>query len=229
MKCSTTISFQPSFISKMELSTELEKYIQTHSSTEEPLLNHIYRQTNLNMVNPRMVSGHIQGLFLSLLSQLMQPSNILEIGTYTGYSAICLAKGLTQEGKLHTIEVNDEIAEFAKGNIRSALMDHCVVQHIGNALEIVPSLAATFDIIFIDGEKREYPDYFMICKDRLRNGGLLLADNVLWNGKVVDINAQNESATKAVMEFNKMVQNDKSFENVLLPIRDGIMMARKIL
>ena len=212
----------------MQYSSELENYIQAHSSNELPVLNHILRQSHLKMVNPRMVSGHIQGLLLIMLSQLVKPLKILEIGTYTGYSAICLAHGLQKDGKLQTIEINDEIAEFAKENFIEAQLENTIIQHIGSALKIIPILADTFDIIFIDGEKREYPAYFELCKDKLRSGGLLIADNVLWDGKVVNPLALDESATKAVMEFNDKIQIDPTFENVLLPIRDGIMLARKI-
>ena len=195
----------------MQLSSDLEKYILAHSSTEQPVLHHIFRQSNLKMVNPRMVSGHIQGLLLSMLSQMIQPEKVLEIGTYTGYSAICLARGLKPNGILHTIEVNDETAEFAKENFREAEMESQIVQHVGNSLEIIPQLNEMFDIIFIDGEKREYPEYYLACKDIIQKGGLLIADNVLWDGKVVNPAAQAESATKAVMEFNRLIQNDPYF------------------
>lgn len=212
----------------MNFSPELEKYIQQHSAPELPILNEIYRKTNLNMVNPRMVSGHIQGLFLTFLAQMCKAKKILEIGTYTAYSAICMARGMTEDGILHTIEINDEVAEFARENIAMAKMDQLIKLHVGSALKIIPSLQeSNFDIIFIDGEKKEYPAYFEICKDRVRPGGLLLADNVLWDGKVVDPGAFGEAATKAVMDFNNAIQEDESYENMLLPIRDGIMVARK--
>lgn len=213
----------------MKLSPELEQYIQLHSSPELPVLHEIYRKTNLSMVNPRMVSGHIQGLFLTFLAQLCKAKKILEIGTYTAYSAICMAHGMVEDGILHTIEVNDEIAEFARENIALAKMEQKIHLHVGSAMKIIPALQENnFDIIFIDGEKKEYPAYFKICKDLVRPGGILIADNVLWDYKVINPEAFDEAATKAVMDFNNAIQEDEGFENMLLPIRDGIMIARKL-
>jgi caffeoyl-CoA O-methyltransferase len=207
---------------------DIDQYIENHSSPESTILNKIYRDSNLQMINPRMVSGHIQGLFLKMISLMIKPKNILEIGTYTGYSAICLAQGLAQDGNLHTIEINDELISMAHDYFESEGLSQTIIQHVGNALEIIPELNHSFDLIFIDGEKREYPQYYNICVDKLNSGGYLIADNVLWNGKVVDQATHNESATKAILEFNKMVQEDVRTENVLLPIRDGLMMVRKL-
>jgi caffeoyl-CoA O-methyltransferase len=213
--------------SKMTFQDELEIYAEKHSSTELPILSKIYRETNIRMLNPRMVSGHLQGLFLSMLSKMIAPKTILEIGTFTGYSAICLSQGLAHGGKLHTIEINDELAETAKAYFVEAGLEDSIVQHIGDAREIIPNLQFQFDLIFVDGEKREYPEYYKLCCNSLKPGGLLLADNVLWNGKVIDDESNTDTATKAIQEFNESVKNDPMFENLLLPLRDGLMMARK--
>lgn len=212
----------------MNFTTDIEHYIKTHTSEGPVALNEIFRRSNLSVINPRMVSGHIQGMLLSLLSKFLMPSKILEIGTFTGYSAVCLAQGLTANGVLHTIEVNDEIAEKAAENFQLAGLGNSIKLHIGNALNIIPTLGNNFDLVFIDAEKREYPAYFNCCKNIVRRGGLIIADNVLWDGKVVDSASQNDEATKAVMEFNNLVHNDSQFENLLLPLRDGLMLARKI-
>lgn len=208
----------------MTISQELEQYIEKHSTSEDLLLTKIYRETNIRMINPRMVSGHIQGLFLTLIAKMLKPDLILEIGTYTGYSTICLAKGLVPEGKIHTIEINDELGEVAKGYFKETKLENKIQIHIGNAISVIPELNLKFDLIYIDGEKREYTEYYKICVPYIKPGGYLLADNVLWNGKVVEP-LVNDPATKAVLEFNRLISNDPRFENVLLPLRDGLMMA----
>jgi len=205
----------------------LGQYIEKYSSEEIPILKKIYRETNIRMLNPRMVTGHIQGLFLTFISRILKPSLILEIGTYTGYSAICLALGLAPKGKLHTIEINDEISEIAKSYFNEAGLSNKIIQHIGDARIIIPQLNLKFDLIYIDGEKREYPDYYKISMKYLINGGYLLADNVLWDGKVLNSPVNSDIATKAIQKFNKLVHDDIHCKNFLLPLRDGIMVLRK--
>ena len=207
---------------------EIFKYAEEHSTPELPILNKIYRETNIRYLNPRMVSGHIQGAMLSMLSKMVQPTRILEIGTFTGYSAICLAQGLQSDGKVHTIELKDEIAEVANQYFIEAGLTEKIMLHIGNAIEVVPAINLTFDLIYIDGEKREYPKYYNSCINYLNPGGYLIADNVLWDGKVLNASAQNETATIAVMKFNDLIKNDSNLENLLIPIRDGLMIARKL-
>jgi caffeoyl-CoA O-methyltransferase len=212
----------------MQLSIDLEKYIEAHSSPELPILTKIYRETNIRHLNPRMVSGHNQGLFMSFISKMISPQSILEIGTYTGYSAICLTQGLRTGGRLHTIEIDDEIADIAAKYFSEANLDDKITLHVGNACKIVPALKIHFDLIFIDGEKREYPEYYNTCMKFLKPGGYLLADNVLWEGKVLDKNQYDDPATSAINQFNNLINNDSNLENILLPLRDGLMLARKI-
>ena len=208
-------------------SIDIEKYIEAHSSPELPILTKIYRETNLSQINPRMVSGHNQGLFLSFISKMIKPTTILEIGTYTGYSAICLAQGLQHGGVLNTIEVDDEVADLAGKYFAESGLTQSIHLHIENALQLIPELNLMFDLIFIDGEKREYPSYFHTCIPYLKKGGYLIADNVLWEGKVIDNKYNNDEATQAIKEFIMLISSEKSLEHVLLPIRDGLMLARK--
>jgi len=205
----------------------LEQYIELHSTPELSILSKIYRETNVRFLNPRMVSGHIQGLLLTMLSKMINPDLILEIGTFTGYSAICLAQGLKPKGKLHTIEVNDEISPIANGYFVEAGLTDSIIEHVGDARKIIPLLNCNFDLIFIDGEKNEYPEYYQICVDILNPGGLLIADNVLWNEKIIDPNFKEDKTTKAILRFNKLIHDDTRFENLILPIRDGFTIARK--
>ena len=204
----------------------LQKYSEDHTSEESALLTRINRETHLHELRPRMLSGHLQGRYLSMLSKMIQPKYILEIGTYTGYSALCLAEGLQKDGKLITLEKNEEL----KGKI-SAYLDQSdykdqIEVKIGEAASILPTLNYTWDMIFIDADKENYPVYYDMTIDNLRSGGLLLADNVLWSGKVYDPQ-QQDKVTNTIRSFNEMVLNDPRVENILLPIRDGIMMARK--
>jgi predicted O-methyltransferase YrrM len=205
---------------------DLEEYIEKHSSEELPILQKIYRETHIKYLNPRMVCGHIQGLFLSMISKMIAPSNILEIGTFTGYSAICLAQGLREGGKLLTIEIDEEMAEIASNYIDEAGMHEIEVVN-GDALEIISELTQLFDIIYIDGEKREYPQYLSLCLPHLKSGGFLIADNVLWSGKILSTVTADDKATLAVKEFNESMANNSQLEKVLLPLRDGIYVCRK--
>jgi predicted O-methyltransferase YrrM len=208
-------------------SIDIEKYIEAHSSPELPILTKIFRETNLTQINPRMVSGHNQGLFLSFISKMIKPLHILEIGTYTGYSAICLAQGLQRSGALHTIEIDDEVADLAGIYFAESGLNQSIQLHVGDALKVIPQLNIMFDLIFIDGEKREYPAYFHTCIPYLNKGGYLIADNALWEGKVIESKNSHDKATVAINEFNTLVSNDKSLESLLLPLRDGLILARK--
>lgn len=212
----------------MTLQDDILNYAENHSTPELPILNKIFRETNIRMLNPRMVSGHMQGKLISMLSQMIKPEYILEIGTFTGYSAICLAQGLLPNGKLHTIEINDEIADIAQKYFVEAGLNDKIILHIGNAIEIVPKINQQFDLIFIDGEKREYSQYFNVCFEYLKPGGFLIADNVLWDGKVVESAALKDLTTKSILDFNNLVQNDKRTDNLLLPFRDGLTILRRI-
>lgn len=205
---------------------ELERYIQQHTSPEEPTLTELNRRTHLQVLQPRMVSGHVQGKILEMISCMIQPKYILEIGTFTGYSAICLAKGLTPDGTLHTFEVNDELEEIASEFIEKSGYGNQIVRHIGSALEAAPSLHITFDLIFIDGDKREYPQYYQMAKKMVRRGGYILADNVLWDGKVVEVPTPKDEYTQQILRFNKMVQDDPDVENVIVHFRDGMTLIR---
>ena len=206
---------------------KLEQYIIDHSSTEDPVLDELYRQTHLRFVNPNMVSGHIQGRILEMISRMVSPENVLEIGTYTGYSAICLAKGLKSEGKVHTIESNDELVTFSNSYFEKAGLKSKIIIYTGRAQEIIPSLDFLFDLVFIDGDKREYCDYYNLIIDKVRPGGIILGDNVLWGGKVLEKSPRDPQA-KGIIAFNDMIKNDPRIENVIIPLRDGLMMIRKL-
>lgn len=212
----------------IEINTTLNDYIQAHTSAEDELLRELTRVTHLHVIQPRMLSGHLQGKVLEMFSHMIRPHRILEIGTFTGYSALCLARGLNEGGRLHTIELNDELIELAQKFIqRSALCDK-IVQHQGNALDIIQQLDETFELVFIDGDKREYCAYYQAAFDKVARGGYILADNVLWDGKVVEPVHANDKHTLGVLAFNQLVMADTRVENVLLPFRDGMMLARKL-
>jgi caffeoyl-CoA O-methyltransferase len=203
----------------------LAAYAEQHSTAESNALKAINRDTHVNVLMPRMLSGHLQGRLLSMISRMINPMRVLEIGTYTGYSAICLAEGLRAGGKLITIDKNAELEERVRKNLALAGVSDVVDLRFGQAQEIIPSLEGPFDLVFIDADKERYSLYFDLVIDKVRPGGIILADNVLWSGKVLD--AQPDKDTKAILAFNSKVNSDPRVENVLLPIRDGIMMARK--
>jgi len=206
----------------------LDQYIINHISPEDDFLNELDRETHLKVLRSRMLSGHLQGQILSMISCMIKPKYILEIGTFTGYSALCLAKGLTNDGQLHTIEIDDELETIAqKYFLKSGMSDH-IFQHIGDAREIIPSINRPFDLVFIDADKREYCDYYNIVFDYIPVGGFLLADNILWDGKVVDPDAANEEQTRGILDFNDLIQSDTRVRNVILPVRDGIMLVQKV-
>lgn len=209
-------------------SEKIEKYILDHTKVEDSLLAELNRETNLKVIQPRMLSGHLQGKFLEMISCMINPKTILEIGTYTGYSAICLAKGLSVDGILHTIEVNPELKLFSERYFERSGLKYKIQQHTGNALDIIPQMDEVFDLVFIDADKENYLNYYKLVFDKVKNGGFILADNALWDGKVVDAHDSQDNETKGIVEFNNFVQQDRRVENMLLPLRDGIMIVRKL-
>lgn len=208
------------------LSPDLENYIQDHSQEEPQLLQELTRETHLKVIRPRMLTGHFQGRVLSMLSKIIRPKNILEIGTYTGYSALCLCEGLQKEGQLHTIDVNEELYEMQRAYFDKSGYGHQIVQHTGDATSIIPDLTETFDLVFIDAEKKEYPQYLELILKKTRSGSIILSDNVLWSGKVVEPTSTADATTKILLEYNKTLKNDLRLETVLLPIRDGLTLTR---
>jgi caffeoyl-CoA O-methyltransferase len=211
------------------ISQELLDYCQDHTSGEDDLLRHIVRETNAKVLMPRMLSGQLQGKTLEMFTKMLNPDVILEIGTYTGYSAVCMARGLSERGKLITLDINDELEEMVRGFFSKGGLTDRIDYRLGNALELIPSLEGNFDMVFIDADKINYSRYYDLVIDRVNPGGIILADNVLWSGKViVEKGAKIDKDTQAILDFNQMIQEDARVENVLLPIRDGIMMARKL-
>jgi len=206
----------------------LEQYILNHISPEEDFLKELDRETHLKILRSRMLSGHLQGKILSMISCMIKPKSILEIGTFTGYSALCLAKGLADDGKLHTIEIDDELESIAKKYFNKSGMGDKIMLYVGDARSIIPELKQSFDLVFIDADKCEYCEYYNLVFPYVKVGGFILADNVLWNGKVVDPDSIEEEQTRGILDFNKLVQEDPRVENVILTVRDGIMLIRKI-
>ncbi len=210
----------------------LERYIHDFSEPEEALLHELDRETNLRAIAPRMISGHIQGRLLELLVRMLRPQRMLEIGTFTGYSALSMAAGLEEGAELHTIEVDDELEEFIRSYFDRSEHGHKIRLHIGSALEIAPKLGGEFDLVFIDGDKREYPAYYRMLmgddggKPLVHSGSVLIADNILWSGKVVQPVAHNDRHTQALVEFNRIVTDDLRVANVILPLRDGLNLIR---
>jgi len=207
------------------LAENLEAYVQQHSEQEPDLLQELARETHLKVLQPRMLSGAYQGRLLALISKLITPKHILEIGTFTGYSALCMAEGLHENGRIDTIDVDEELKDLQRRYFDASSYGKQIFQHLGNATDIIPTLNGSFDLVFIDADKEQYPLYFDLIIDRIQTGGLIIADNVLWSGKVVT-NATDE-ATKALQEFNKKVVEDTRVETVLLPVRDGLTLIRK--
>tara|TARA_B110000971_G_C20010618_1_gene501337 strand:+ start:508 stop:1152 length:645 start_codon:yes stop_codon:yes gene_type:complete len=209
------------------ISKKLDDYCKEHTSAADAVLEELNRETHTSVLNPRMISGNLQGKFLTMLSSMMQPKCILEIGTYTGYSAICLAKGLPVDGVLHTIDVNEELEEMNTRYFKKAGLEHQVVQHIGDASKLIPELKLEIDLAFIDADKKNYPLYFDLLIDKIKPGGWIIADNVLWSGKVIEEIDKGDKATLALLAYNRKVQLDSRVENLLLPLRDGLMICRK--
>jgi len=209
------------------MNRRLEQYIRDHSTAEDPLLEDLFRQTHIRFVNPNMSTGHLQGKFLEMISFMISPHNILEIGTYTGYSAICLAKGLRKEGRLFTIEINDELSDFAHSYFVKAGVDTVISQITGNAIDIIPTMNIKFDLVFIDGDKREYSEYFRLVKEKVKRGGFILADNVLWGDKILEKETKDQQSA-GILQFNEMLMNEKDIEHVIIPLRDGLTLIRKL-
>jgi len=205
----------------------LEEYIENHTTPEPELLYELRRKTFLHTPYPRMLSGPVQGRFLEMVSHMLKPLRILEVGTFTGYSSICLAQGLAKDGILHTIEAEDVYADIAREYFTKAGLGNRIVLHIGDALQIIPQLDESFDLVFIDAAKDQYCDYYHLVFDKVRKGGFILADNTLWDGKVLE-GGPGDGETRGIVEFNKMVQQDERVENVLLSVRDGVMLIRKL-
>jgi len=209
------------------LSLELQRYVTEHTSTEPELLKQLNRDTHLHVMKPRMLSGHVQGRFLAMLSHMIRPKQILELGTYTGYSALCLAEGLAPGGLLHTIDVNEELEEMVRGYFKKAGVENKIKYYIGNALEIIPQLNFQFDLVFIDADKLNNARYYDLTLEKVVPGGFILIDNVLWSGKVVQHATKTDKDTQSVLDFNHKIQGDERVENILLPLRDGLMLVRK--
>lgn len=213
----------------MELIPEsIEDYAEKISQEEPSLLKELNRETHYKIMQPRMLSGHLQGRALSMLSKLTAPKTILEIGTYTGYSALCLAEGLQSDGQLHTIDKNEELHDFQRKYFDRSVFGEQIVQHTGNALDIIPKLDAEFDLVFIDADKTNYANYFDLVLPKMKSGGILLSDNVLWSGKVLEPTKDGDKNTMALKTFNEKCRDDKRVENVLLPIRDGLLLSRVV-
>lgn len=204
----------------------VEEYSLQHSQPESSVLAKLNRETNAKVLMPRMLSGHMQGNFLSMISHMVKPKRILEIGTYTGYSGICLAQGLTDDGKLFTIDVNEELEKMVRDFFAEAGITSKTEYIIGNAVEIIPTLNEQFDLVFIDADKKNYSAYYDLVFDKVRPGGFIIADNVLWSGKVISTEKM-DTDTKAMDDYNKKIHDDNRVEHMLLPLRDGLMMARK--
>lgn len=210
------------------LPQQLDDYVVAHSENEPELLQQLTRETYQKILQPRMLSGHYQGRVLSMISKLVNPKNILEIGTYTGYSALCLAEGMQSNGELDTIDINEELVDFQRKYFDKSEYGNQIHQHLGNALEIIPKLNKTFDLVFIDADKPNYVNYFHTIIDKLNVGGIILSDNVLWSGKVIEALKPDDASTKTLLEYNALLKNDPRVETVLLPIRDGLTISRKL-
>jgi len=208
------------------MTSKLEQFLLDHTSPEDPVLEDLYRQTHIRFVNPNMATGHLQGRFLEFISRMIAPEKILEIGTFTGYSAICLSRGLKPEGKLITLEINDELTAFAHKYFILAGVESRIIQMTGKAQDIIPSLDHIFDLVYIDADKREYTEYYTLVIEKVRPGGFILADNVLWGGKALDVDT-TDPQTMGVILFNEMIRRDNSIEKVTIPLRDGLMLIRK--
>ncbi|MBM3401012.1 MAG: O-methyltransferase [Bacteroidetes bacterium] len=208
------------------LSNELKNYLETTCDPETKLLKRIDRETNLKVSMPRMLSGHYQGRVLSMLSKLLGPRRILEVGTFTGYASLCLAEGLSPDGILYTIDINAELEDMVRANFRESALGAKINYLVGNATEIIPNLDEVFDLVFIDADKKNNETYYNLCIDKLRSGGLIIVDNVLWSGKVLE-NIKTDSSTALIGSFNDFIASDERVEKLILPVRDGLYMIRK--
>jgi caffeoyl-CoA O-methyltransferase len=211
----------------MEIKEDIFKYIINHSDKEDPVLYDLSRKTHLETTHPRMLSGYLQGKFLEFISKMINPERILEIGTFTGYSAICLAKGLKKNGLLYTLEINDEREKIIREFVKKAGAESKINLIMGDAVESIRNISEVFDLVFIDADKPNYLNYYKAILPKVKKGGFVIVDNVLWDGKVVHIAADSDYSTNAIIQFNKYVQSDESVENFILPLRDGLMLIRK--
>ena len=209
------------------ISEKLDDYVVQHTENEPELLRELSRETFQKILQPRMLSGHFQGRILSFLSKLIRPKKILELGTFTGYSALCLAEGLDKDGELHTIDKNEELVSFQRRYFNRSIHASKIHQHTGCALEIIKKLNYKFDLIFIDADKSNYVNYFNLLADKIKRGGVLISDNVLWSGKVIEPLENSDLSTKVLLEYNKLLKEDSRFETILLPIRDGLTLSIK--
>ncbi len=210
------------------LDEKLTAYIEKHSGNEPFLLSELNRETYAKIIMPRMLSGHLQGRVLSMITHMIKPQTILEIGTYTGYSALCFAEGLKAGGKIITIDINEELEDMVKTYIRKAGMENTIFPMIGNAMQIIPTLNEQFDMVFIDADKENYSNYYDLVFDKVKQGGFIIADNVLWSGNILKNKKEMDDETKAIDEYNQKIYNDSRVEKVIFPIRDGLMIARKL-
>lgn len=208
------------------ISQELEDYIEKHSEKEPELLAALNKETYQKILLPRMLSGHFQGRVLSMLSKLIRPVNILEIGTYTGYSALCLCEGMQENGSLHTIDIKEELVDFQRKHFDKSPWGKQIIQHLGEATTIIPTLDMKFDLVFIDADKENYSNYFELIVPKMNKGGIILSDNVLWSGKVLEPLHPKDMSTKVLLEYNTLLKEDPRVETVLLPIRDGLTVSR---
>ncbi len=210
------------------ISEALEAYVENHSEKEPLILEELNRETHQKILQPRMLSGHFQGRVLSMFSKLVRPMHILEIGTYTGYATLCLAEGLRDSGTLDTIDVNEELVDFQRKYFNRSPWGNQIFQHLGPALEIIPNLNKSYDLAFIDADKENYCNYFELLLPKMAKGGLILSDNVLWSGKVLDPDSATDISTQTLLKFNQLLSNDPRVETVLLPIRDGLTVSRVV-
>ena len=204
------------------VNNKIEDYIRKNSSKEPKILKDLNKETHLKVLNPRMLSGHIQGRFLSIITKLIKPKKILEIGTYTGYSAICMAEGLIENGIIHTIDINEELVSIQNKYFAKSKCNNSIIQHVGDARNIIKSINEKFDLVFLDADKENYIEYYELVIEKVRKGGLIIADNVLWTGKVVEPEKDDDELTQYLIDFNKMINEDDRVENIILPLRDGL-------
>lgn len=204
------------------VNNKIEDYIRKNSSKEPEILKDLNKETHLKVLNPRMLSGHIQGRFLSIITKLIKPKKILEIGTYTGYSAICMAEGLIENGIIHTIDINEELVSIQNKYFAKSKCNNSIIQHVGDARSIIKSINEKFDLVFLDADKENYIEYYELVIEKVKKGGLIIADNVLWTGKVVEPEKDDDQLTQYLIDFNKMINEDDRVENIILPLRDGL-------
>lgn len=209
------------------IADSIQQYCDAHSDEQNELLQKIDRETHTQVMMPRMLSGHFQGRVLAMLSHMIQPKCILEIGTYTGFSALCMAEGMSKDAQLITLDINEELEDRVRGYFTESPFNEMIDYRIGNALDLIPKIEESLDLVFIDADKKNYLNYYKLVFDKVRSGGYIIADNVLWSGKVVQTEKKTDKDTQAILDFNRWVQEDDRVENVLFPIRDGLMVVRK--